>query len=74
MSNTRSKQSKGQDEPLFPQRMLQWAACHPGVVLVSSLALGTVLACRRNADRQTAADRRVETEADIVDGDSPLFI
>ena len=45
-----------------------------GVVLVSSLALGTALACRRAADQQTSADRRVETEADIIDGDAPLFI
>jgi hypothetical protein len=74
MSNNRSKQSKTQDEPFRPQRMLQWAACHPGVVLVSSLAVGTVLACRRAADQQASADRRVETEADIIDGDAPLFI
>lgn len=74
MPNNRSNQSKTQDGPFHTQRVLQWAACHPGVVLVSSLALGTVLACRRAADQQTSADRRVETEADIIDGDAPLFI
>jgi hypothetical protein len=33
-----------------------------------------MLACRRENDQQTVTDRRVETEADIIDGDVPLFV
>jgi hypothetical protein len=74
MSNNKEERSKGQDEPLHPQQVLKWAMCHPGVLLLSSLAVGTVLAWRRHADHQTSTDRRVETEADIIEGDVPLFI
>jgi hypothetical protein len=48
--------------------------CHPGVLLLSSLAAGAVLAYRRNTDQQALTPSRVETEADIIDGDEPLFI
>jgi len=48
--------------------------CHPGVLLLSSLAVGTLLARRRESDQQAITERRVETEADIIDGDVPLFI
>jgi len=48
--------------------------CHPGVLMFSSIAVGTMLAARREAKRQNVAERRVETEADIIDGDVPLFI
>jgi hypothetical protein len=74
MSNNKPERSKIQDEPFRPQRVLQWAMCHPGVLLLSSLAAGTVLACRWGSDQQSITDRRVETEADIIDGDVPLFI
>lgn len=74
MSNDKKERSKIQEEPSRPQQVVQWAMCHPGVLLLSSLAVGTVLACRRNADQQPSADRRVETEADIIDGDVPLFV
>jgi hypothetical protein len=33
-----------------------------------------MLAQRRESDSQATSDQRVETEADIVDGDVPLFI
>jgi len=42
--------------------------------MFSSIAFGTMLASRREAKHQTVAERRVETEADILDGDVPLFI
>jgi len=74
MSNNKPERSKIQDEPSRPQQVVQWAMRHPGVLLLSSVAVGTVLACRRNADPQPGADRRVETEADIIDGDVPLFV
>jgi hypothetical protein len=74
MSNNKPERSKIQDEPSRSQQALQWAMCHPGVLLLSFLGVGTILACRREINQQTIADRRVETEADIVDGDVPLFI
>jgi len=54
--------------------VLQWVMCHPGVLMFSSIAVGTMLAARREAKRQNVAERRAETEADILDGDVPLFI
>jgi len=58
-------------ELLYPQQEVKWALCHPEVL---SLAVGTVLVWRRLSDQQTGIDRRVETEADIIEGDVPLFI
>jgi hypothetical protein len=74
MSNNKPQPLMIQDEPFGPQRVLQWAMCHPGVLLLGSLAVGTMLACRRKIDQQTTPDRRVESEADIVEGDTPLFV
>jgi len=47
--------------------------CLPGVLLLGSLAVGTVLAFWRNTDKQAVTHSWRETEADIVDG-VPLFI
>jgi hypothetical protein len=74
MSNNKTEPLIIQDEPFRPQQALQWAMCHPGVLLLSSLAVGTMLVCRRKIDPQTTPDRRVENEADMVDGDVPLFV
>jgi hypothetical protein len=48
--------------------------CQPGVLLLSSLAVGTMLACKQDMNQQTIAEPPLETEAYIVDGDIPLFI
>jgi len=74
MSNKEPERSQNQDDSFRPQRVLQWAMCHPGVLLLSSLAVGTVLACWRNTDQQAITPSGVQTEADIIDGDEPLFI
>ena len=74
MSNTKPQRLKIQDEPSRSRQVLEWAMCHPGVLLLSFLAVATMLACRRNTDQQASTDRRVETEANIIDGDVPLFI
>jgi hypothetical protein len=74
MSNNQPEPSKIQDEPLCSQQVLQWAMCQPGVLLLSSLALGTMLACKQDVNQQTIAEPPLETEADIIDGDIPLFI
>jgi len=72
MSNSKPELSKG--EPSRSQQVLQWALRHPGALLLGSLALGTVLAYRREINQQPASERRLETEADFIDGDVPLFI
>ena len=74
MSNNQPEPSKIQDEPLRPQQVLEWAMCQPGVLLLSSLAVGTMLACKQDMNQQTIAEPPLETEADIIDGDIPLFI
>jgi hypothetical protein len=74
MSNAKANLSKIQDKPFGPQQVLQWAMCHPGVLLLSSLAVGAVLVHGHEIKEQAPAERRRETEADIVDGDIPLFI
>jgi hypothetical protein len=74
MSDNKPEQSKILDEPLRPQQEVKWAMCYPGVLLTSSLVGGTMLPCKQDTDQQTATDRRVETEADIIEGDVPLFI
>jgi len=42
--------------------------------MFSSIAMGAMLAARRERKRPTVAELRVETEADIIDGEVPLFI
>ena len=73
MSNNQPEPSKIQDEPLRPQQVLQWEMCQPGVLLLSSLALGTMLACKQDMNQQTIAKPPLETEADIIAGDIPWF-
>ena len=74
MSNNQPEPSEIQDKSLCPQQVLQWAMCQPGVLLLSSLAVGTMLACKQDMNQQPIAEPRLETEADIIDGDIPLFI
>jgi hypothetical protein len=74
MSNNTAKRSETQDQPSRPEQVLQWAMCHPGVLLLGSLAVGAMLAPRRESDQPLPTGRRVETESDIIDGDVPLFI
>jgi len=74
MLNNQPEPPKNQDEALRPQQVLQWAMCQPGVLLLSSLAVGTMLACKQDMNEQTIAEPPLETEAYIVDGDIPLFV
>ncbi len=74
MTTTKPGRPQPQNEQPQSYPVLQWVMCHPGVLMFSSIAVGTMLAARREAKRQNAAERRVETEADIIDGDVPLFI
>jgi len=74
MSMTNPESSQVQDVPSPSYPVLRWVMCHPGVLMFSSLAVGTMLAARREIKRERLPERRVETEADIIEGDVPLFI
>jgi len=74
MSKNTPERPKNHDEPTSTQQVLIWAMCHPGVLLLSSLAVGAMLASRHESEPQPPPARRVETEADLIDGDIPLFI
>jgi len=72
MSSRKPQHAKSEDGPSRPQQVLKWALCHPGVLVLGSLAVGTALASRR--ENKKIAGRRMETEADLIDGDVPLFV
>ena len=74
MSNDKPEPSKIQDEPLRRQQVLQWAMYQPGVLLLSSLAVGTMLACKEDMNQQTIAEPPLQTEAYILDGDISFVI
>jgi len=74
MTSIKPEPPKSQNQPPHSYPVLQWVMCHPGVLMFSTIAVGTMLAAQREVKRQNVAERRVETEADIVDGDVPLFI
>ena len=74
MTTIKPERPQSQNEPPQSYPVLQWVMCHPGVLMFSTIAVGTMLAARPKARHQTVAERRVETEADIIDGDVPLFI
>jgi hypothetical protein len=74
MPNDKLELAKIEPEPSRPQQVLQWAMCHPGVLLLGAVAVGTALACGRETSQLDTAEQRRETEADIVDGDIPLFV
>ena len=64
-----------QMEPSRSQQAFEWAMSQPGVLLLNSLAMETMLPWPRNGrDPPAPAERRVETEADTVDGDLPMFM
>ena len=54
-------------------QVLQWARCHPGMLVVGSLAVAALLT-RKTAEPEAEALPLPQTEADFVDGETPLFI
>ena len=64
-------QEAGPGKPPVVQA-LHWASCHPGILLFGTVALAALLATPRTDD--TVKRRPPETEADIVEGEDPLFI
>jgi len=73
MSLTKLVRSQAQNEAPHSCPVLEWVNCHPEALLFSSLEVGSIRADRRATQRE-APERRVETEADIVDGELPLFV
>ena len=61
------------NHPPGVQQVLQWARCHPGMLVVGSLAVAALLT-RKTAEPEADAPPRPQTEADFVDGEPPLFI
>jgi hypothetical protein len=53
------------------RQVLQWARCHPGILVVGSLAVAALLT-RKTAEPE--AKPLPQTEADFVDGEPPLFV
>ena len=74
MSRTQPEGLQIEKAPPHSYPVLEWVMCHPGVLMFSSIALGTLLAARRQAKPHSTPERRVETEADVIDGDVPLFV
>ncbi len=74
MLDTKLEPSMIQMEPSRSQQAFEWAMSQPGVLLLNSLAMETMLPWPRNRNQPAPAERRVETEADIVDGDLPMFM
>ena len=63
-----------QSVPIRPagvQQVLRWARCHPGMLVVGSLAVAALLT-RKTVEPE--AKPLSQTEADFVDGEPPLFI
>ena len=54
-------------------QVLQWARCHPGMLVVGSLAVAALFA-RKTAELEAERPPLLQTEADFVDGETPLFI
>jgi len=54
-------------------RTLLWASCHPGILLFGSLVLAVLLVKPRPSEA-VATKHRLKTEADLVEGEDPLFI
>ncbi len=52
---------------------LQWASCHLGILFLGSLTLAVLMVKPRPSEAVTTK-RRLETEADLLEGDGPLFI
>jgi len=59
--------------PAGAQQVLQWARCHPGMLVVGSLAVAALLA-RSTARPESEPPPPPQTEADFVEGETPLFI
>ncbi len=74
MKDKKTHPTKTKRKPFCPQQVLRWAMWHPGVLLLSTLAVRTMMGNKRELRRQAIAAHLHETDADILDGDIPLFL
>jgi hypothetical protein len=75
MSHTKTLREKSGRTKSAVHQALQWTADHPETLILGSLAVGTFLASKLSKERPQAHPvRRPETEADCVEGETPLFI
>ncbi len=73
MSNSEPEESKTRDEPCCQRQVLEWAMCQPGVLLLSSLAVRTMLACTQEMNQQALAEPSPGIEEEIIGGDLNRF-
>jgi len=73
MSEPLNSQQGSDGHKSSTNQVLQWARCHPGMLVVGSLAVAALLT-RKTAEPEAEALPLPQTEADFVDGETPLFI
>ena len=73
MSEPLSCQQGSESHKSSTNQVLQWARCHPGMLVVGSLAVAALLT-RKTAEPESEPPPPPQTEADFVDGEAPLFI
>ena len=72
MSEPLNSQQGSDGHKSSTNQVLQWARCHPGMLVVGSLAVAALLT-RKTAEPEAEAPPRPQTEADLVDSEPPLF-
>ena len=73
MSEPLNSQQGSDGHKSSTNQVLRWARCHPGILVVGSLALAAFLA-RKSSNPEPEVLPPPQTEADFVDGETPLFI
>ena len=73
MSEAANHQVGTERNPSGAQQVLRWARCHPGMLVVGSLAVAALLV-KTNVATESAAPLPPRTAADFLDGETPLFI
>ena len=73
MSEPLNSQQGSDGHKSSTNQVLLWARCHPGMLVVGSLAVAALLT-RKTAEPEAEALPLPQTEADFVDGETPLFI
>jgi len=71
MSEPVNRRQNTEGHPPGVQEVLHWARCHPGMLVVGSLAVAALLT---RTTSELEAEVALQTEADFVDGEAPLFI
>ena len=74
MPETELHRNEAPPEKSHANRVLRWARCHPGFVVLGSLAMASLLAGPSKEAEEPSPPPRKESEADIVDGETPLFV